>query len=262
MINHSFAVMAYKNSPYLDECLDSLKKQTVESVIYITTSTPSEYITTIAKKYEAQVFIMESGKGITHDWNFSLKNAKTKYVTLAHQDDLYMPNYVESCFNAAEKFKDTLICFTDYSEIVNEKDRSNTLLLRIKRFMLWFFMPLKKNIRSKIWKRVSLSMGSPIPTPGVMYNLNNLSSFEFSEQFSINLDWDAWYRMAKMNGRFVYVPSILLKHRIHSDSETTAGLKTNIRQTEDLKMFTMFWPKLIARLFAKLYERSYKSNSN
>src|SRR5688500_8926121 len=180
MINHSFAVMAYKNSPYLPECLDSLRKQTVESAIYIATSTPSEYISDIAKKYEIEVLVIESGRGITHDWNFSLKNAKTKYGTLAHQDDIYKPYYGERCFCGAEKFKDNLICFTDYSEIVNEKDRSNTLMLRIKRFMLWSFMPLKKNIRSKFWKRVSVSMGSPIPTPSVMYNLNNLNTFEFS----------------------------------------------------------------------------------
>jgi len=41
MTKHSFAVMAYKDSPYLSDCLDSLKDQTVKSEIYITTSTPS-----------------------------------------------------------------------------------------------------------------------------------------------------------------------------------------------------------------------------
>ena len=40
MSKHSFAVMAYKNSPYLADCLDSLKSQTVRREIYITTSTP------------------------------------------------------------------------------------------------------------------------------------------------------------------------------------------------------------------------------
>src|SRR5689334_12586358 len=104
MINHSFAVMAYKDSPYLPDCLDSLKNQTVESRIYITTSTPSPYIDAVAKQYGVQVFVTGSTKGIAHDWNFSLKCTKTKYVTLAHQDDIYLPEYAKSCFNASEKF--------------------------------------------------------------------------------------------------------------------------------------------------------------
>lgn len=262
MINHSFAVMIYGDSPYLTECLDSLKIQTVESKIYISTSTASEYISNIAKKYGVEIFITEPGQGIAHDWNFSLQQAKTKYVTLAHQDDLYMPEYAASCFAAAEKFNDTLICFTGYNEIVGKMERSNTLLLRVKRFMLWFFMPFKKNIRGKFWKKFLLSTGCPIAAPSIMYNLENLSGFGFSNEFSINMDWDAWYRMAMRKGRFVYISDIHLKHRIHSGSATSSGLKANLRQSEDLKMFKRFWPGFLARLLAKFYARSYKSNED
>jgi len=260
MINHSFAIMVYGDSPYLTECLNSLKKQTIESYIYISTSTPSSYINEIAKKYGIDVFVTEKGNGIGYDWNFSLAQAKTKYVTLAHQDDVYMPKYAESCLNASEKFKDSLICFTGYSEIYDNKDRKGTLLLNTKRLMLWFFMPFKKNIRSTFFKKRALSFGNPISAPGVMYNLENLKDFKFSNEYSINLDWEAWLRMSKMNGRFVYVPKTLFKHRIHAESATTLGIKANARQVEDLKMFKYFWPDLLAKLFVKLYSRSYKSN--
>ena len=262
MINHSFAVMAYQDSPYLSECLNSLKAQTVESNIYITTSTPSSYIDDTAKKYGVPVFVTESGKGIAHDWNFSLQSAKTKYVTLAHQDDLYMPEYAASCFNAAEKFTDTLISFTGYDELVGDRERSDTLLLRVKRFMLSFFMPFRNNIRGKFWKRKLLSLGCPIPAPSVLYNYELLKGFQFSSEFSINMDWDAWYQMAKMEGRFVCVKKKLLRHRIHAQSATTIGLKANKRQMEDLKMFQRFWPKILAKLLATIYSRGYKYNDN
>jgi len=261
MINHSFAVMAYKDSPYLPVCLDSLKNQTVESTIYITTSTPSTYISELAKKYNIEVYVIEQGQGIAHDWNFSLLLSKTKYVTLAHQDDVYMPEYTASCYSAAEKFTNTLICFTGYAEIVNERDRSNTLLLKVKRFMLWFFMPLKKNIYSKFWKKMFLSIGCPIAAPSVMYNRAILHDFRFSSEFSINMDWEAWYKIVSMKGRFVYINKLLLKHRIHADSATSAGLKSNLRQKEDLIMFKKFWPGFIASVLVKFYARSYKSNN-
>jgi len=260
MINHSFAVMAYKDSPYLADCLDSLTSQTTGSQIYITTSTPSGYIDDIARKYGVQVFGTEPGLGLAHDWNFSFGIAKTKYVTLAHQDDIYEPNYTERCVSAAEKFNDTLICFTGYSELTNDRERKNTLMLNTKKLIHIFFMPFEKNIRNRFWKKASLSFGSPIPCPSVMYNKEMLANFAFSEKYKINVDWDAWLRMASLRGRFVYVPEILLKHRIHTASATTGGLKENIRQQEDLEIFNRIWPAFMAKLLSKFYSRSYTSN--
>jgi glycosyltransferase involved in cell wall biosynthesis len=261
MINHSFAVIAYRDSPYLLNCLESLKGQTVHSNIYICTSTPSSFIENIAENFDLELFVTEENKGIAHDWNFALLQARTKYVTLAHQDDIYMPTYAESCFAAAEKFDNTLICFTNYTELLNQKDRKNTLMLNVKKVLLHLFMPFEKNIQKRVLKKYFLSVGSPIPCPGVTYNLEMLRNFRFSSEFSINLDWDAWLRMAKMNGRFVYIPNDLLKHRIHPDSETSIGLKSQTRQKEDLMMFKRIWSQSMAKLIAKLYSLSYKSNS-
>ena len=49
--NHTFAICAYKESPYLEECIQSLMNQTVKSDILIATATPSKYIDDIAAKY-------------------------------------------------------------------------------------------------------------------------------------------------------------------------------------------------------------------
>jgi len=260
MSNHSFAVMAYKDSPYLADCLDSLINQTVKSEIYITTSTPSTYIDEIAKKYGLKVFVTEPGFGIAHDWNFSYSIATTKYVTLAHQDDLYSPAYAELCMKEAQKFNDTLICYTGYSEIYNDAERKNTLMLNTKRFLRFIFMPFKKNISSRYWKKRSLSFGSAIPCPTVMYNKEKLGDFTFSDKYKVSLDWDAWLRMSEMEGRFVYVPLYLSKHRIHIGSATTEGIRANLRQQEDAEIYKKLWPAFIAKLLLKLYARSYKSN--
>ncbi len=260
MSNHSFAVMAYTDSPFLAGCLDSLRSQTTASEIYIATSTPSQYIDDIAKKYGATVFVTQAGLGLAHDWNFSFSKATTKYVTLAHQDDIYEPRYTELCVNAAEKFSDALICFTGYSELTNDRERKNTFMLNTKKLMNFFFMPVAKNIKNRFWKKASLSFGSPIPCPSVMYNRELLKDFSFSEKYKINVDWDAWLRMSALKGRFVYVPEILLKHRIHTASATTGGLKENVRQQEDLEIFNRIWPGFMAKLLSKFYSKSYTSN--
>ena len=260
MINHSFAVMAYGDSPYLSACLNSLKHQTVKSEIYISTSTPSSYLSEIASQFSVPLYASDYGTGIAQDWNFALGKAKTKYITLAHQDDIYLAGYTENCLQQSEKNKDTLICFTGYSEIVKGEERRNTSLLNAKKFILSLFMPFQKTLSSKYFKKRLLSFGNPISAPGVMYNLELLKGFEFSKQFSINLDWYAWLQISKIDGRFVYIPDVLFHHRIHADSETTAGLKANSRQKEDLELFKMFWPSWFANWLVKIYSRSYKSN--
>jgi glycosyltransferase involved in cell wall biosynthesis len=260
MIKHSFAVMAYKDSPFLPECLDSLKNQTFKSEIFITTSTPSTYIIETAKKYGIKLLITESGFGIAHDWNFSLAAASTKYVTLAHQDDLYNKQYSELSVKAAEKFNDTLICFSKYSEIVNGRERDKTFMLNIKRIMNMMFMPFQNNIKQPLCKSISQAFGTSIACPSVLFNKEMLPDFKFSEKYKISLDWDAWIRLSKIKGRFVYIPKTLLNHRIHEHSETTSGLKDNVRQKEDFEIFSQIWPTPIARLLSGLYELSYKSN--
>ena len=50
--NHTFVICAYKESPYLEACIRSLKKQTVASAICLATSTPSDYLKNICEKYD------------------------------------------------------------------------------------------------------------------------------------------------------------------------------------------------------------------
>src|SRR5687768_12026996 len=152
MMDHTFAVMAYKDSPYLIECLESLRNQSVQSRIYISTSTPSDFLTFIATKYGVELHTSNRGGGIAQDWNAAYQLATTKYVTLVHQDDIYLPDYLKECLRAAEKFPDTLICFTDYDEIIHGEERKSTLMLDVKRFMLNTFLLFRKNLQSKFWK--------------------------------------------------------------------------------------------------------------
>lgn len=257
--DHTFVVVAYGNSPFLPECLDSLLGQTVQSKICISTSTPSDYLREQARRIGAPLYVTEPDRGIAHDWNFALRQAKTKYITLAHQDDLYAPAYTEKCMAAAKRYDNTLICFTDYTELIGTLERQTNLNLAVKRCILYFFMPFRR-IKRRFWKTRLLSLGCPVAAPSVCFQLDNLPDFEFSPTFSINMDWDAWSRIALMEGYFVFLPDKLMKHRIHPDSATTRGILAMRRQEEDMLMFGRFWPAPVARILMRCYSLSYHSN--
>ena len=268
--DHTFVVCAYGESPYLRVCVSSLVAQTTCTNILITTSTPNALIRVVANEFAVPLIINEGSPGIAHDWNCALNHAQTPLVTIAHQDDVYSCGFAENVLAYCNRAHNPLLCFTDYGEIRmsggTESAREDELIcddsqmLRVKRRML---APFKREKRwGCIWlRRRMMSLGSPICCPSVTYCLPNLPKPVFPDGMRGSLDWDAWERISKLNGEFVYVSKLLMRHRIHEGSETTALIRSKVRSAEDLEMFCRFWPRPVAHLLNILYRFCQKSNS-
>ncbi|MBE5940066.1 MAG: glycosyltransferase [Lachnospiraceae bacterium] len=258
-INHTFAICAYKESRYLEECIKSLINQKAKSHIFIATSTPNDYIKGLSEKYNLPYYINEGEKGITQDWNFAYSKADTKYITIVHQDDIYYEEYSENMIKYMESVKKPLIFFSDYSELRNGETVVTNNLLKIKRILLF---PLRFRFfwNSRFVRRRSLSLGSAICCPAVTFAKENLEFPVFKNHFRTNEDWEAWENISKCKGSFVFCNKILMSHRIHEESETSATIKETGRYAEDIEMFEKFWPKCIAKIIAKAYGTSEKSN--
>ena len=162
----------------------------------------------------------------------------------------------------AEERSDNLITFSDYGELIHGDPQFTTVNLRIKRALRCVSYLRQKHISSPARKKLLLAFGSPIPCPSVMYNRDRLGDFQFSRDFSINADWDAWLRIACNKGAISYVNEPLLLHRIHDSSETSRGIGDSRRATEDLRLFKTIWPAPVAHLIARLYQLSYLGNSS
>lgn len=260
MIKHTFVVCAYKESAYLEKCIESLLGQSIQSNIVVATSTPNNHINDIAKKYNLSVYVNEGEKGIAGDWNFAYSCADTKYITIAHQDDVYKPDYTKMMLKELEDCKKPLIAFSDYGEIKSGKEVASNGLLRIKRILL---LPLRPRCMQskKICKRMVLALGNAICCPSVTFVKDNLPEKLFRTYFRSNVDWEAWEKLSKHDGAFVYCKKILMLHRIHEESETSAVINENKRKDEDYEMFLKFWPKFIAKVLTGQYSKSEKYNN-
>lgn len=258
---HTFAIPAFKNSPYLEECILSLLNQSVNSQIIITTSTISASLESTAIKYNIPIVINRHAEGIAADWTFAYNQCKTEYLTLAHQDDIYLPGYTETCLNEAKRNPKAknLIIFTGYKELINEKIRNFGLHLFVKNFLLFPFL-FKQEISSVLIKKSMLSFGNSIPCPTVMYHKSELGKFEFLNNFRCNMDWDAWLRLSTIKGSFVYVNDKLVLHRINEYSQTSRQIEKNVRQKEDMFIFARLWPKPFATFLANIYSLSTRFN--
>lgn len=258
-MKHTFVICAYKESEFLEECIISLKKQKIKSDIFIATSTPNKHIEDIAGKYGIEIFINNGQGGITQDWNFGLSKVKTKYATVAHQDDIYESDYSDKLIKAMDMHTNSIIAFSDYNELRNSEKVHNTTMLKIKRIML---MPLRIKFlwKSRFVRRRILSIGDPICCPAVTFNLNKVVRPIFSDGFRSCEDWEAWEKLSRLKGEFIYIHEPLMCHRIHENSATTEIIHDNARVHENYVMYCKFWPKPIAKIINHFYTKSEKSN--
>lgn len=258
--NHTYAICAYGNSPYLEDCIKSLKAQTVSSTIILATSTPSEAIESLCTRYEIPLFVNHGVGGIAGDWNFAVSCCKTELVTIAHQDDVYLEGYTEqmlACLNSSEK---PTLYFADYGELRGEKRVTQTKLLKIKRALL---RPMRNKAlrKSRFMRRRCLSLGNSICCPSATLICSRFKQPIFKASFSSNLDWETWEKLADEKGEFVYNPEVMMLHRIHEESETSHIINDGRRTREDYEMLCHFWPKPIAGLINRVYSTGQGSNN-
>lgn len=257
--DHTYIVCAYKDSRYLEECVKSLMRQDTFSNIIAITSTPSEYIDSILQRMHIPLFINDGQSGIDGDWNYALSLVDTPLATIAHQDDIYLRDYTSTMLAYMNDASCPLIFFSNYGELRGDQTIDANRLLSIKRKMLW---PLRfKRAKCSIMiRRAILSFGSPICCPSVTFNLSKLQRPIFTSGYKSDLDWQAWERISKLAGSFEYCDRILMRHRIHEDSETSHLINNEVRTAEDFEMLKLFWPSSVARLINHFYSKSQGSN--
>lgn len=260
-VDHTFAIPVYGSAPNLGELLASLRAQEGEgSEILIASSTPSAQLTEFAERQQVRLLINPQRLDIANDWNFALGAARTRFATLAHQDDYYAPGYTRRLIAALQRHTRAVITFCDYTEHTPRGTRSVNLNLRIKRALSRRAFRAKECLETRRDKERLLQFGNPICCPTVMFNRATLGDFRFPEGFQSNLDWMAWVELARRAGGFVYVPEALLSKGVHLASETSVTIANYARLREDVRMFEVFWPKPVAAFLAGLYRLSYRAN--
>ncbi|MGN0384924.1 MAG: glycosyltransferase family 2 protein [Lachnospiraceae bacterium] len=256
-VKHAFVVCAYKESEYLERCIDSLMRQTVQSPIIICTSTPCVHILRVAEKNGLQLFVREGESDIQADWNFAIERIDAEWITVAHQDDVYNKHYVECLLQAIASGEDAILAFTDYRPILHGKigmDRN----CRIRRLLR---MPLKsRKLAGKRWvRKMCLSLGNCICCPSVAYHKTLIDGPVFTSKLKYSLDWDTFLKFASGEHRFLYIDKPLTYYRIHKEATTMEFINNEARKKEDVIMFRKFWPEFVVKWIMKFYVYAYRT---
>lgn len=259
--DHTFAICAYKDNPYLENTIRSLEAQTLSSAIILSTSTPSPYIQDICSRHGIPITINEQPNHAGDDWNHAYDSCSTKLVTIVHQDDYYELTFLERTLDAlnAQPRDDVMIVFTDYYEMRPEGKVTANLLLAIKRLMN---APMRGAFGARcmpVRQRI-LAFGCPICCPSVTYVKTHCGDTVFDTTYINSCDYKTYVDLSFRRGAFVYVPKMLMGHRIYAESATSRNLGANIRKGEDQEILELLWPRPIARAINAVYATSERSN--
>lgn len=256
---HTFVVPVHGDAPWLPTTLESLRDQTAPTTIIVTTAAPTPRLRDICAMYDIPLAVRSGEAGIGVDWNFALSQVDGGWVTIAHQDDIYLPRYVEDALRAAAP--DTTVVFSDYRELVDGTPQSLGLALAVKWLMIeTALFPARTLVRSRLRKRLMFGFGDPVCCPSAMINRDRVPGFRFDERLDLDLDWDAWIRLGGGRCSLGYVRRTNVLHRLHPDSATSRGIANTRRRQEDAAMFDQLWPRPVARALAALYAACYRFN--
>lgn len=258
MHTHTFAICAYGNSPYLETCMKSLREQSRGgSRVILCTSTPSDYISGLAEKYEIPVFVREGESGIAADWNFAYETADSRLVTIAHQDDAYHRDYAAAVQDVWSRYPDTSLFMTDAAIVKHGKVQRPGAFSMIKKALRLPLRNPRLNHLEQI-KKLPLRFGNPVICPSCTYDKERLETPLFRSPMQFALDWDTAWRLAGLPGRFICVERPLMFYRVHDGATTKACIEDQRRAREEAQMFRKMWPGPIAGLLMRFYRRAYE----
>ncbi len=253
----TFIIPAFGESPFLEECINSLKRQTEACEIIVTTSTPNEFILKISEKLNIELLLNLNGGSIAKDWNYAIKQGSGDLIVLAHQDDLYRKSFAKEYLRFHEENPTAGIIFSQIDELIDGQVIQKGKRENVKNILRKIAFGNKKVISDSWAYRKLLGLGCAIPCPAVAFSKKIAQSLNFSDQFSLNLDWATWARLASERVPFGYIPKPLMIHRIHSGAETQIGILEKRREKEDYQLFSQFWPSSVAKFLLVLYKIGY-----
>lgn len=259
-MKHIFAVCAYKDSPYLEECLESLKNQLLKSKIIICTSTPSLFLSQMSVRYGCRLFVREGKSSLKDDWNYAMECAISYFgaelVTLSHQDDVYEADYSLVLKKAYELYPDMSL-FCSASRTIDAKGSDADQRAEEVKHFLRLGLRLRKLSHLRLVKRSALVFGNAICCPSCTYNISLTGLPVFTDDDEFVTDWKALLRLSNLPGRFVLSERKLIRYRIHPDAQTRKVIDDHLRAREEAKVYKSLWPGPIAYLLSFFMHASY-----
>ena len=203
MAKVSVILPVYNGAEYVEECLRSIRSQTlrdIEVIVVNDGSTDSTSQILCHHNRWARIVTHPSNLGASRSANDGIRVATGEYVSFIAHDDLWMTHKLESEVGFLEKWKADVA----YSDFVQREHDHAERIVRLPEFDAGFMKS----------KECFINISSAIISRKALNYLMRTTGYWFDESLTSAMDWDLWIRLSKFC-KFVHVPEPLSVYRRH-----------------------------------------------
>lgn len=209
----SVIVPVYNGAKHLSEAIDSVQKNTFKNYEIILVNDGSsdeskELCHALTQKYSNISFYdFPENRGLSNTLNFALQKAQGAYICRLNQDDIMLPNRLETQVSFLNMHPE-VVALGSYIQYFGDNSEQIT------------FMEKDREIK-KTWLLVS-----PFADPAVMYRKEiALKVGGYDQNFWPVDDTQMWYKMGKF-GELANIQKALVKVRWHKDAASIKYFRT------------------------------------
>ncbi len=232
----SLIVVCYNQAPYLEECLESVKRQTYRNLeIIVIDDCSHDGSVAVIKDWLARndlkttLLVHSVNVGVCRTFNEALAHSRGKYISVIAADDVYLPDKFETQVRLFEKLPATVgVVYGDAWQIDEHGDPLPDKFIESHR--KFPSMP-----EGRIFD--VLLEGNFIPAMSALIRRSCFQTVGPYDELLIYEDYDMWLRLSR-DYEFAFSPVISAKYRVVPNSVTRTVLHQGAGGlTSDFRIF-------------------------
>jgi glycosyltransferase involved in cell wall biosynthesis len=259
----SICIPTYNGEEYIEESIQSAISQTYPNLEIIVSDDASKDDTlAIIERFKSKTkipisIVHHNPQGIGANWNNCIIHSKGDYIKFLFQDDVLLPNCIETMMAMAIKYPDVGLI---YSKRIFIYEKASA---EIEKFIAyygpihthWDNIEVKQGVVSgSIYLKDKAFLNSPKNKIGEPTNvLLKTECFEtigfFNETLQQALDSDYWYRVMRKYD-IAFINEVLVKFRLH------ANQASNINKNREIPDSQLMYREYYDKLFWSLHPKS------
>ncbi len=230
----TFAIPCFNGAAHLRPLLESLLAQTrVDCHLLLVDDGSTDDSLALARRVvgtRLEVVQNNSSLGIPGNWNRCIEHARTEFICLAHQDDVYAPDFASSMLAALATNPRAAAAHCRMRTIDARGEPLRSAQERYKQ-RFWRALPAVESSAQSLQR---LFAGNFVGCPTLVYRACAVAEIgAFDAQYRFAPDWEWLLRALSKDWQLVAVPRDLVAYRRHPEQATQRAVASLQRYREE-----------------------------
>lgn len=221
----SVIIPSYNHEKYIQECINSVRKQTYKNIELIiiddgSTDNSVYLIEECIKDIDLKtIFIKKNNEGVSKTLNKGLEQKQGELICFLASDDVWAPNKIIKQVEFMFKNPEVALVFTD-AFFIKDGDKTKIKYSNYKTKLKKLFV--NNSVRTNLY--YTLLSDNIIPAGSVMIKSSILADVGCFDEKSPSEDFDFWLRISKKYS-IGYIDSPLYYYRLHDSNQSSNSFR-------------------------------------